>query len=96
LDLLSVLPLEMIMVRIRFSELDEQVKQFLSRAQKGDTIVVEGEDGAIRFGVTPYVQASDGERQAALSALEAIQQRVAASVLQAGVTEVDIDLQLRD
>jgi thiamine monophosphate kinase len=84
------------MVRIRFSELDEEVKQFLSRAQQGDTIVVEGEDGVIRFGVTPYVQASDHERQAALSALEAIQQRVADSLSRAEVTESDIDLQLRD
>ena len=54
------------MVRIRLSELDDAVKTFLARAQQGETIVVEDDDGLLQCGVTPYVQTSAAEKQAAL------------------------------
>ena len=57
------------MVRIRLSEVNDAVRAFLAPAQRGETIVVEDDNGMLQCGVTPYVQASTGEKQAALAAL---------------------------
>ena len=53
------------MVRIRMSDLDETVQAFLARAQQGESIVIEDDNGRVQFGVTPYIQASEAERQVA-------------------------------
>jgi hypothetical protein len=83
------------MVRVRFEELDDEVKKFLARAQQGQSVVVEDENGAVRFGVTPYAQAAEGERLAALTALGLLQSRTADSMSRTGVTEEQIDVELR-
>jgi hypothetical protein len=84
------------MVRIRMSELDRAVKEFLAPAQSGETIVVEDDDGRVQCGITSYVQASASEKQAALATLSGLQQKSAEAVAKLGVTEADIDRALRD
>ena len=79
------------MVRIRLSELDDAVKTFLALAQQGETIAVEDDDGMLQCGVTPYLQASVAEKQAALNTLGKLQQKTARSMSRLGVTESDID-----
>jgi hypothetical protein len=84
------------MVRIRFSELDDTVKKFLDRTQQGETIVVEDDNGTVRCGITPYVQASPSEREAALASLARLQQRAAQGIAEYGVTEDQIDKELQN
>lgn len=84
------------MVRIRLSTLDDAVKKFLAPVQEGETIVVEDDDGRVRCGVTSYVQASAGEKQAALAALDGLQRKAAQTMEQFGVTEADVDRELQD
>jgi hypothetical protein len=84
------------MVRIRMSDLNDAVKAFLAPAQNGETIVVEGDDGTLQCGITPYVQASAGEKQAALAALDRLRQKSNQSMSKLGVTEADIDRELQD
>jgi hypothetical protein len=84
------------MVRIRLSELDDAVKAFLARAQHGETLVVEDDDGLLQCGVTPYIQATVAEKQAALAMLGRLQEKSARSISQLGVTETDIDRELQN
>ncbi len=84
------------MVRIRLSELDDAVKAFLAPAQQGETIVVEDDNGRLQCGVTPYVQASAADKQAALATLSRLQQKTAQAMARLGVTEADIDQELQD
>jgi len=84
------------MVRMRFSELDDEVQKFLARAQQGETIVVEDDNGAVQCGITPYVQASSAEKQAALDSLSRLQGRTAQSLSELGVTEAQIDEAIQD
>jgi hypothetical protein len=84
------------MVRIRLSEVDDAVRAFLAPAQRGETIVVEDDNGTLQCGVTPYVQASAVEKQAALAALDRLQQRAAQTVVRFGVSEVDVDRELQE
>ena len=84
------------MVRIRLSDLDDAVKMFLARAQQGETIVVEDDNGRLQCGVTPYIQATADEKRAALDALGRLQQKSAQSMAQLGVTETDIDRELQN
>lgn len=84
------------MVRIRLSEVDDAVRAFLAPAQRGETIVVEDDNGTLQCGVTPYVQASTGEKQAALAALDSLQQRAAQTMARFGVTEAEVDQELQE
>lgn len=84
------------MVRIRLSDVDEAVKAFLAPVQRGETIVVEDDNGTLQCGVTPYVQASAAEKQSALAALVRLQQTAAASMTKSGATEIDIDRELQN
>ena len=84
------------MVRIRLSDLDEAVRAFLAPAQQGQTIVVEDDAGKLQCGVTPYVQASPAEKQAALASLNRLQQKAAESMAQLGVSEPDVDQELQN
>jgi len=84
------------MVRIRLSELNDAVKAFLAPAQQGETIVVEDDDGKLHCGITPYVQSSAVEKQAALAALNRLRQKSAVSTAALGVTEADVDRELQD
>jgi len=84
------------MVRIRLSELDDAVKAFLAPAQQGQTIVVEDDAGKVQCGITPYVQASQAEKQAALATLNRLQQKSAKTTAQLGVTEADVDQELQN
>ncbi len=84
------------MVRIKLSELDEAVKAFLWPAQQGETIVVEDDAGKLQCGVTPYLQASPAEKQAALTTLNRIQQASAKTLAALGLTEADVDRELQN
>jgi hypothetical protein len=84
------------MVRIKMSELDEAVKVFLAAAQQGQTIVVEDDAGKPQCGITPYIQVSPSERQAALSTLDRLQKNSAQSLAQFGVSESDVDRELQN
>ena len=84
------------MVRFKMSELDEAVKAFLAAAQQGQTIVVEDDAGRPQFGVTPYVEASPADKQAALASLARLQQKSAAKMAELGVGEADVDRELQD
>jgi hypothetical protein len=83
------------MVRIRLSELDDEVQKFLARTQQGETIVVEDDYGTVRCGITPYVQASPSEKQAALAALNRLQQQAANRMTEFGVTEEQVDREIQ-
>jgi hypothetical protein len=85
-----------IMVRIRISDLNDAVKAFLAPAQNGETIVVEDDDGRLQCGVTPYVQASDTEKQAALAALGRLREKSDQSMRQQDITEADVDRELQE
>jgi hypothetical protein len=78
------------------SELNDAVKAFLAPAQNGETIVVEDDDGQLQCGVTPYVQASVTEKQAALATLARLRQNSAKAMTNNGVTEADVDRELQD
>lgn len=84
------------MVRIKLSELDEAVKAFLAPAQQGQTIVVEDDAGKLQCGITPYLQASTEEKQAALAALDRLQQKSAQNMAGLGVTEADVERELQN
>lgn len=84
------------MVRIRLSQLDSAVKAFLATAEQGETIVVEDDDGRVRCGVTPYVQASAEEKKTALEALNRLQEKSSQAIAQSGVSEADVDRVLQD
>jgi len=86
----------MFMVRIRISQLDEAVKAFLAPAQQGETIVVEDDDGRLQCGVTPYVQVSAAEKQAALEKLQQLRHKTNQAMDRQGIEETDIDRELRD
>jgi hypothetical protein len=84
------------MVRIKMSELDKAVQAFLAAAQQGQTIVVEDDAGRPQFGVTPYVEASPTDKQAALASLARLQQKSAAKMAELAVSEADVDRELQD
>ena len=84
------------MVRIKLSDLDEAVRNFLAPVQRGQTIVVEDDAGKLQCGVTPYVEASSAEKQSALAMLDRMRQQVAQSVAQHGVSETEVDRELQD
>ena len=84
------------MVRIRMSDLDDAVKAFLAPAQQGQTIVVEDDAGKLQCGITPYVQASSAEKQAALAMLNRLQRKAAKNAAQLGVSEADVDRELQN
>ncbi|MGD9634875.1 MAG: hypothetical protein AB7G28_19875 [Pirellulales bacterium] len=84
------------MVRLRLSELDDAVKAFLAPAQQGQTIVIEDDAGQLQCGVTPYVQATPAEKQAALEALDRLQLKTSQNVEQLRVSEVDVDRELQN
>jgi hypothetical protein len=84
------------MVRIRLSELDNSVKEFLAPAQAGETIVVEDDDGRVQCGVTSYFQASASEKQRAQDALGRLQEKARRAMTQQGITEGAIDRELHD
>ena len=84
------------MVRIKMSDLDDVVKAFLAPAQQGQTIVVEDDAGRLQCGITPYVQASAAEKQAALASLDRLQQKSAKVMTQLGVSEADLDRELQN
>ena len=84
------------MVRVRLSDLDSEVRNFLARAERGETIVVEDDNGAAKYGVTPYVQASSCEKQEALAALNRLQERLSPAMADAGVTEAQVDAELQN
>jgi len=84
------------MVRIRFSELDDTIQKFLARTQQGETIVVEDDNGTVRCGITPYVQASPAEKQAALATLNRLQQQASQRMAELGVSEDQLDRELQN
>jgi hypothetical protein len=83
------------MVRIRMSDLNDAVKAFLAPAQHGETIVVEDDNGTLQCGITPYVQASAKEREAALAALDQLRQKSDKAMSNLGIAESDIDRELQ-
>lgn len=84
------------MVRIRLSDLGDEVKKFLARTQQGETIVVEDDLGTVQCGITPYIQVSITEKQAALSTLQRLQEKAVQEMTELGVTEDQLDNELQN
>ena len=79
------------MKKVRLNELNESVRSFLEQLRDGESIMVEDENGQLQCGITPYFKASAEERRQAWRELEELQDRVAASMQEQGVTEEDVD-----
>ena len=84
------------MVHIKLSELDDEVQKFLARSQQGETIVIEDDHGTVQCGITPYVQASPSEKQAALNMLTQLQDQSSQSMKALGIDESQIDRELQN
>lgn len=85
------------MRKIRLSELNDAVRAFLADVGADQSVVIEDDQGRIRYGITPYARSTQAERQRAWKDLEQIQLKVADSMQRQGITESDVmDELLRD
>jgi hypothetical protein len=84
------------MKKIKFSELSEPVRSFLEQVNGDESIMVEDDDGTLRCGITPYVDATPEEKRRAQAALERLWERTGRAMQDVGVTEEDIDRDLQE
>ena len=84
------------MKRVRLNELDKTVRAFLDQVKGGESIMVEDENGQLQCGITPYFRASREEREQAWRDIEALQDKVAQSMKEKGITEEDVDKLLQE
>lgn len=84
------------MKKVQINELSEPIRLFLEQLRDGESIMVEDENGRLQCGITPYFKATNEERQQAWRDLEELQDRVAASMDEQGITEEDVDRLLQE
>lgn len=78
------------MRRIALAELSNPVRSFLSSAG-ADGIMVEDEQGRVRYGVILYGEATRRQQAAALRRLARLQGKVGKTMKKRGRTEADFD-----
>jgi len=83
------------MQKVRLNDLSDPVRSFLAPAGKGEVIIVEDDSGRAAYSVVPIVRASAEIRQRAWNDILRLQQQVGESMKRHGITEDDIDRELR-
>jgi len=78
------------MKKIQLSDLGEPVRKVLADAGRGESVVIEDEKGQPRYGVIPFRNPTDQQKQRAWEKLKHLQQKVGASMQEQGVTEDDL------
>lgn len=84
------------MKKVKFSQLSEPIRSFLEQLDGSESIMVEDDDGTLRCGITPYVEATPSEKRQAQAALEELWEKTGRAMQEAGVTEEDIDRDLQE
>jgi hypothetical protein len=78
------------MKKMRLSQLSEPVRSFLEQVRNSESIMIVDENDQLQCGITPYYEASPDERRKAQRSLEELQEKVARSMQEQGVTEDDV------
>ena len=78
------------MNKVKLSELDEAVRDFLTSALQGDGVIVEDDDGQAQGSLLPYCRPTSEQRQRAEASLERLRQKTGDAMRRHGVTEDDI------
>ncbi len=78
------------MKKILLNDLSEAARNVLAGVGKDESIVIEDETGAARYGVIPYRQPTAERKQQAWEKLREWQAKAEASMKKHGVTEDDI------
>ena len=82
--------------KIKITELSESVRSFLDEVRSGGGVIVEDESGRPRYGVSPYDQATEDERQAAWLRMRRLQREVRLRMEAEGKTEEELDRILQE
>jgi hypothetical protein len=75
---------------VRLDELSESVRKVLAATGEDESVVIEDENGRARYGVIPYRRPTDEQKQRAWEKLRKLQDKVARSMEEQGVTEDDV------
>jgi hypothetical protein len=78
------------MIKIRLDELSEPLRQQLASLGDEESIVIEDENGQARYGLIPYRRPTAEQKQRAWERLLKLQDKVAVSMKDQGVTEDDL------
>jgi hypothetical protein len=78
------------MIKIRLDELSEPLRQQLASLGDEESIVIEDENGQARYGLIPYRRPTAEQKQRAWERLRKLQDKVAVSMKDQGVTEDDL------
>lgn len=82
--------------KVRFAELSDPVRAFLNEIRSGEGVIVEDERGRPRYGISPYDEATEAERQAAWLRLQELQREVRRRIEAEGKTEEELEQILRE
>jgi hypothetical protein len=78
------------MKKIRLQDLGGAAQQVLADAGQDESVVIEDEKGQPRYGVIPFRNPTDQQKQQAWDKLRHLQQKVGASMREQRVTEDDL------
>jgi hypothetical protein len=78
------------MIKIRLDELGQTLRQKLASIGDEESMVIEDENGQARYGVIPYRRPTAEQKRCAWERLRQLQDKVAASMKEQGVTEDDL------
>jgi hypothetical protein len=78
------------MIKIRLEELSQSLRQQLASIGDEDSVVIEDENGRARYGVIPYHRPTVKQRRRAWERFRKLQDKVATSMKEQGVTEDDL------
>lgn len=84
------------MKKVRFSELSDAIRSFLTGIGQGETVVVEDDEGNARYGVIPYREVSEADAERAQQLLERLWQKTKRGLQAAGMNETDLDRVLQE
>lgn len=84
------------MRKVRLSEVSEAVRVFVNQALQSGGVEIEDENGRVRGSVVPYRVPTPDQRRQAQAKLEKLWEKTGRAMLEAGVTEADIDRELQD
>ncbi len=78
------------MKKIPLNELSEAAQQLLAEGTEDEPVIIENDNGTVRYGVIPYRKPTDQQKQRAWVTLRRLQKKAAASMKKHGVTEDDV------
>jgi hypothetical protein len=82
------------MIKVRLSEVNEEVRSFLQKALQSGGMEIEDETGRTRGSFVPYRDPTPDEQLRAQVELQRLWQKTGPAMQEAGVTEADIDRDL--